>query len=380
MEFTQPNNTVRVVYYAANTSGMPINEDGVQLPPDSEGVVDSASNILGPDAIVLFDGFVDRNSDIIIAPETSSDIVLSSGNHAITVVEGVLKDGLLFDRVDESGAFRIFDIATGIYAGNLGNTIHFTIAPSGVNRFIIFVGFLPAVQLVVLDKYDEGVPEDRFVESPSVGIPVGPFYKNEIDEYVFTEVVVTYTNYLGQPFGSITAVDDMVSGTMPISNVTITYHYLLPGEVLDEFEVSYLIEGAYPPAADGMPTTPQSHEEGSPVTVAADPTSTLTEKDGVPGTWTFDGWTSQSVVITGAGDTFIMPSNDVIIVGTWTFTPDEIVDPEPEPEPEAPDPGKPVQPPGTGDSVQFAWILLSSVIGLSSVTAYAGTDLCIRKR
>lgn len=83
------------------------------------------------------------------------------------------------------------------------------------------------------------------------------------------------------------------------------------------YKVIYIIEGDSP-AGYVAPTDSNDYLRGAEVTVAADASTTETTKDGVPGTWTFNGWTAPEGV-TVEGGKFAMPAQDVEITGSWTF-------------------------------------------------------------
>ena len=86
--------------------------------------------------------------------------------------------------------------------------------------------------------------------------------------------------------------------------------------------VSYTVTGDAPvnftPAIPG--DTPR--EPGTAVAIADGLTSAETSHNGVPGTWVFNGWTTEDLDESDITDgEFTMPSRDVAFVGTWTFTP-----------------------------------------------------------
>jgi hypothetical protein len=63
---------------------------------------------------------------------------------------------------------------------------------------------------------------------------------------------------------------------------------------------------------------------GTVQTVAPVPTTAWKTSDGtesgVPGTWTFSGWSTTDATVKDG--TFTMPDNDVVLTGSWTFTAD----------------------------------------------------------
>ncbi|MCL2491676.1 MAG: SHIRT domain-containing protein, partial [Coriobacteriia bacterium] len=124
-------------------------------------------------------------------------------------------------------------------------------------------------------------------------------------------------------FSGWTTNDAEVSGgsfTMPNGNVDFTGYWIFNDN--PSHEVIYQVTGDRPDPENNKPATPQMHQEEATVTVAADPTTTATDNgEGILGSWIFNGWTSDDVEIDGAGDTFVMPSGEVTITGTWSFTP-----------------------------------------------------------
>ena len=86
-----------------------------------------------------------------------------------------------------------------------------------------------------------------------------------------------------------------------------------------EYTVSYKVTGDEAPEAY-VGTVPETSNEyqGSKVNVAADLTTEETTKDGVPGTWTFNGWKTEDVKVEDGS--FTMPGNNVEFTGSWTFT------------------------------------------------------------
>ncbi len=104
---------------------------------------------------------------------------------------------------------------------------------------------------------------------------------------------------------------------MPASDVVLTAKWKETDET--SYKVTYEWDGEAP--SDVQPPAPETGKyEGEEITVAENPTSSAgTNNAGVPGTWTFDGWTSTNVDVSSGS--FAMPANNVIITGKWTFTP-----------------------------------------------------------
>ena len=85
-----------------------------------------------------------------------------------------------------------------------------------------------------------------------------------------------------------------------------------------QFDVTYEVTGDAPDVYSDVPAT-EKHYEGDTVTVAANLTTSENEKDGVSGTWAFNGWSTDDVTVSGGE--FTMPAESVKFTGSWTFTP-----------------------------------------------------------
>ena len=85
-----------------------------------------------------------------------------------------------------------------------------------------------------------------------------------------------------------------------------------------QYEVTYEVTGDAPGVYSDVPTT-EKHYAGDPVKVAANLTTSENEKDGVSGTYTFSGWSTDDVTVSGGK--FTMPAWNVKFTGSWTFTP-----------------------------------------------------------
>ena len=121
-------------------------------------------------------------------------------------------------------------------------------------------------------------------------------------------------------FGGWTTISNGASTSepfvMPSNNVHFTGTWTF---ATSDFEISY--EFTNSPA--GAPTVPNNRSvavdtEGITPT-AVSPLSFSGENNGVIGTWTFGGWTTISNGA-NASEPFVMPSNNVHFIGTWTFT------------------------------------------------------------
>ena len=109
-----------------------------------------------------------------------------------------------------------------------------------------------------------------------------------------------------------------VGNTMPASDVTVSGTWEKTSSD-PQYTVEYKVTGDAPATSSDFPDEDQYYE-GDPVTVAGGLTTDEGSKDGVSGTWTFNGWTTEDAKI--AEGTFIMPGKGVTLTGTWSFEPD----------------------------------------------------------
>ena len=106
---------------------------------------------------------------------------------------------------------------------------------------------------------------------------------------------------------------------MPGRDVLLTGRWLF----VEGFNVIYEIEGIRPDPHPDMPDNITNVAEGTEITVAEGFPSFAGEHNGVPGTWTFNGWETEDLDDSDIVDgEFEMPGRNVRFVGTWTFTPD----------------------------------------------------------
>ena len=84
-----------------------------------------------------------------------------------------------------------------------------------------------------------------------------------------------------------------------------------------EYTVTYQVNGEEPTTSSNVPGDAQ-YAIGTEVTVADALTTTETSHNGVPGIWTFNGWTTDDVTVTDG--VFKMPAQNVEFTGHWTFT------------------------------------------------------------
>lgn len=101
------------------------------------------------------------------------------------------------------------------------------------------------------------------------------------------------------------------------------------------YKVSYRVEGISPSPSTPVPAE-KNYASSSLVSVEANLTTTSTEYEGKQGTWTFIGWRIQSPAgLALQNGQFTMPNENVVLLGSWIFTPkpDPTPDPKPEPQP-----------------------------------------------
>jgi len=98
-------------------------------------------------------------------------------------------------------------------------------------------------------------------------------------------------------------------------NETIVDDPLFP-----RFEVIYALITETPATMSALPAQ-TSHFPGEAVLIEEGLTTEETSRDGVPGVWTFDGWTTNNAIVHMGF--FGMPSEDILLAGAWTFTPSE---------------------------------------------------------
>ena len=106
--------------------------------------------------------------------------------------------------------------------------------------------------------------------------------------------------------------------TMPASSVTIVGTWTKTGT---NPTVTYTVNGDEP--GSFTPPIPETvyYAPGTSVQVADNLESEETSNNGVPGTWEFSGWTTESSGVNISDGSFTMPENDVVFTGSWKFTP-----------------------------------------------------------
>ena len=85
-----------------------------------------------------------------------------------------------------------------------------------------------------------------------------------------------------------------------------------------QYKVTYKLTSTDNPSDADTPPADRQYQYDETVSVAANLATQETSNDGVPGTWTFSGWTTDNVTVTDG--TFKMPAQNVEFTGSWTFT------------------------------------------------------------
>ena len=85
-----------------------------------------------------------------------------------------------------------------------------------------------------------------------------------------------------------------------------------------QYKVTYKLTSTDNPSDADTPPADRQYQYDETVSVAANLATQETSNDGVPGTWTFSGWTTDDVTVTDG--TFKMPAKNVEFTGHWTFT------------------------------------------------------------
>ena len=107
--------------------------------------------------------------------------------------------------------------------------------------------------------------------------------------------------------------------TMPAENVIVSGTWTITSSD-PTFDVTYKWENNEAPSDVSLPKGETGKYEGDEITVADGYEPVIgTNSDGVPGTWTFSGWTTDDVEVSDGS--FTMPASNVEFTGSWTFTP-----------------------------------------------------------
>jgi len=112
------------------------------------------------------------------------------------------------------------------------------------------------------------------------------------------------------------------SFTMPDRDVTFTGSWTFTET--GKYSVSYIVNGDEKPSDYVEQNGPKNQYAGTVLDMPNDLTTAATANAaGVPGSWSFSGWTitSPDGLTANADGTYIMPDSDVTITGSWTFTP-----------------------------------------------------------
>lgn len=150
--------------------------------------------------------------------------------------------------------------------------------------------------------------------------PTGDSYAYGAEVTIDTEYTSASTTKVGHDTYTFSGWDtsELEDGKMPARDAAISGTWTLTGSD-PKYTVEYKVTGDAPATSSELPAEAQYYA-GDPVTVAGGLTTDESSKDGVSGTWTFNGWTTEDAEI--AEGTFIMPGKGVTLTGTWSFEPD----------------------------------------------------------
>ena len=150
--------------------------------------------------------------------------------------------------------------------------------------------------------------------------PTGDSYAYGAEVTIDTEYTSASTTKVGHDTYTFSGWDtsELEDGKMPARDAAIRGTWTLKGSD-PKYTVEYKVTGDAPATSSELPAEAQYYA-GDPVTVAGGLTTDESSKDGVSGTWTFNGWTTEDAEI--AEGTFIMPGKGVTLTGTWSFEPD----------------------------------------------------------
>ena len=162
-----------------------------------------------------------------------------------------------------------------------------------------------------------GLPEGATVTPPTGGTYQ---YGDSVTlDSSYTSTTTTKVDHDTYTFSGWTAEPALENGKMPASDVTVSGTWKNTGSD-PQYDIIYGVTGDAPTTYSPIPTGSKEYE-GETVTVAAGLTTTdTTNKDGVSGTWTFSGWSTEDVTV--INNQFTMPAEDVTFTGSWSFTPD----------------------------------------------------------
>ncbi len=150
--------------------------------------------------------------------------------------------------------------------------------------------------------------------------PTGDSYAYGAEVTIDNEYTSASTTKVGHDTYTFSGWDtsELEDGKMPARDAAISGTWTLTGSD-PKYTVEYKVTGDAPATSSELPAEAQYYA-GDPVTVAGGLTTDESSKDGVSGTWTFNGWTTEDAEI--AEGTFIMPGKGVTLTGTWSFEPD----------------------------------------------------------
>ncbi|MCL1830513.1 MAG: InlB B-repeat-containing protein [Oscillospiraceae bacterium] len=228
-------------------------------------------------------------------------------------------EGSVFSNNKANVAYDRNSADDGIYAQQIGNSgagILWTVPFSqGYNNYDISYVYGSAISEYSVTYNGNGntggsVPSDS----------TGPYLRNSLVEVLDNTGNLTNTNYTFSGWNTEsdgTGISYAVGSSFTITSDTVLYAVW----TANMFDVKYIVSGIVPASVNNMPVTPQSKQQGSSFTVEDNLTTDKNSYNGALGSWEFNGWESSDVTISEAGSVFEMPASDVIITGSWVFTP-----------------------------------------------------------
>lgn len=156
--------------------------------------------------------------------------------------------------------------------------------------------------------------------SKSIHLDAGTYYVMELPQSSGVKNYSVKTTYqVGSGEASITPTAFTISGeqSAPVTvTVTNTYTPYTDDNTNKTYKVTYVFSGDAPDV--GVPQNATLYQGGETVTLPA-VSSVNGTKNGLPGVWTFNGWTVPEGIAVESGK-FTMPEQNVTITGTWSFS------------------------------------------------------------
>ena len=206
-------------------------------------------------------------------------------------------EGTIENSSDETGAVYYFKI-TNTKAESAGHKVTYSVS-----------GDVPK---------DYKAPADRSDVKTGSSVTVEPAPDSRAGTKDGVKGTYSFTSFTGWTAPEGVTVQDG-SFKMPDKDVEFTGVWTFTA---DTYDVTYVIYGDKP--SDSVkPDDRKNIAAGTPMDMPADLTTGDTDKDGVPGTWTFSGWTiSAPDGLTPSGGKYTMPAANVTISASWSFAPE----------------------------------------------------------